>query len=189
MTPDLNTTMRTFATGLTVVTTFAQPEPEPDAQTQTQATTATAAAPTTGARPDGVRRHDAMVVRSFTSVSLDPPLVSLAVRKDSDVLTTLLATGLWAVSILDAAGADLAQALDGDRESRARALATCATTPGSRTGCLVLDAPGWLECRLDARHDTGDHTVLIGEVLATGGRHRRPPLVSLNGTLRVLSET
>ncbi|MEU5364424.1 flavin reductase family protein [Streptomyces sp. NPDC005925] len=174
MTPDLSATMRTFATGLTVVTTFAKTEAETEAEAEAGA--------------DGVRRHDAMVVRSFTSVSLDPPLVSLAVRRDCDVLGTLLDTGVWAVSILDVAGADLAQALEGDRESRARALLTCATTPGSRTGCLVLDAPGWLECRLDARHDTGDHTVLIGEVLATGGRHRRPPLVSVNGTLRVLSE-
>jgi flavin reductase (DIM6/NTAB) family NADH-FMN oxidoreductase RutF len=155
--------MRTFVTGLTVVTTFDE----------------------TG----GARRHDAVVVRSFTSVSLDPPLVSLAVRRDHDVLGTLLGTGVWAVSILDVAGADLAQALAGDREARARALLTCATTPGPSTGCLVLDAPGWLECRLHARHDTGDHTVLIGEVLATGGRHRRPPLVSVYGALRVLSET
>ncbi|MCL3993461.1 MULTISPECIES: flavin reductase family protein [Streptomyces] len=162
MSLDLSATMRTFATGLTVVTTFAETE--------------------------GGRRHDAVVVRSFTSVSLDPPLVSLAVRRDSDVLATLLDTRVWAVSILDVAGVDLAQALEGDREERARALLTCATSPGPRTGALVLDAPGWLECGLHDRHDTGDHTVLIGEVLATGGRYRRPPLVAVNGTLRVLSE-
>ncbi|MEU0256696.1 flavin reductase family protein [Streptomyces sp. NPDC006184] len=163
MSLDLSATMRTFATGLTVVTTFAEEE-------------------------EGARRHDAVVVRSFTSVSLEPPLVSLAVPRDSDVLTTLLGTGVWAVSILDVAGVDLAQALEGDRKARARALLTCATSPGPGTGALVLDAPGWLECRLYGRHDTGDHTVLIGEVLATGGRYRRPPLVSVNGTLRVLSE-
>lgn len=178
MTPDLSATMRTFATGLTVVTTFAEPDAPADTEADVKAD------PGAGSG----RRHDAVVVRSFTSVSLDPPLVSLAVQRDCDILGTLLDTGLWAVSILDVACADLAQALEGDRESRERTLLTCATTPGSRTGCLVLDAPGWLECRLDARHDTGDHTVLIGEVLATGGRHRRPPLVSVNGTLRVLSE-
>lgn len=162
MSLDLSATMRTFATGVCVVTTFAE---EGDH-----------------------RRHDAVAVRSFTSVSLDPPLVSLAVRRDSDVLGTLLSTGVWAVSILDVAGVDLAQSLEGDREARARALLTCTASPGPRTGALVLDAPGWLECALHDRHDTGDHTVLIGEVLATGGRHRRPPLVSVNGTLRALSE-
>ncbi|MFJ3771443.1 flavin reductase family protein [Streptomyces sp. NPDC090075] len=198
MSLDLSATMRTFATGLTVVTTFAEPEPEPEPETAPEPETETApeaaaeaaaAAPAGTVNPtDGGRRHDAAVVRSFTSVSLDPPLVSLAVRRDSDVLTTLLATGLWAVSILDVAGVDLAQALEGDRETRARALLTCATSPGPGTGALVLDAPGWLECRLYDRHDTGDHTVLIGEVLATGGRHRRPPLVSVNGALRALSE-
>lgn len=92
------------------------------------------------------------------------------------------------MSILDVAGIDMAEALDGDRETRARALLTCTASPGERTGALVLDAPGWLECTLYDRHDTGDHTVLIGEVLATGGRHRRPPLVFVNGGLRALSE-
>ncbi|MEU6352350.1 flavin reductase family protein [Streptomyces sp. NPDC047072] len=162
MSLDLSATMRTFATGICVVTTFTEEE--------------------------GGRRHDAVALRSFTSVSLEPPLVSLAVRRDCEVLGTLLTTGLWAVSILDVAGVDLAQALDGAAEDRARTLLTCTTTPGPRTGALVLDAPGWLECALYDRHDTGDHTVLIGEVLATGGRHRRPPLVSVNGRLRVLSE-
>ncbi|MDQ0773213.1 flavin reductase (DIM6/NTAB) family NADH-FMN oxidoreductase RutF [Streptomyces aurantiacus] len=159
---DLSATMRTFATGICVLTTFAEVE--------------------------GHRRHDAVTVRSFASVSLEPPLVSLAVRRDSDILGVLLAAEVWAVSILDVAAVDLAQALDGDQEARARALLTCAASPGDRTGALVLDAPGWLECALHDRHDTGDHTVLIGEVLATGGRHRRPPLVSVNGRLRALSE-
>ncbi|MEV7677771.1 flavin reductase family protein [Streptomyces sp. NPDC088341] len=162
MSLDLHTTMRTFATGICVVTTFTEEE--------------------------GHRRHDAVAVRSFTSVSLDPPLVSLTVRRDCDVLETLLATKVWAVSILDVAGIDLAQALDADQEARARALLTCTASPGARTGALVLDAPGWLECALHDRYDTGDHTVLIGEVLATGDRHRRPPLVFVNGTLRSLSE-
>jgi flavin reductase (DIM6/NTAB) family NADH-FMN oxidoreductase RutF len=159
---DLSATMRTFATGVCVVTTFEE--------------------------SGGRRRHDAAAVRSFTSVSLEPPLVSLAVPRDADILGTLLTAGVWAVSILDVAGVDLAQEMDGDRESRARALLTCTSSPGPRTGALVLDAPGWLECALLDHHDTGDHAVLIGEVLATGGRHRRPPLVSVNGTLLALSE-
>ena len=159
---DLNATMRTFATGVCVVTTFV----------------------TVGDQ----RLHDAAAIRSFASVSLEPPLVSLALRRDCEVLATLLTAKVWAVSILDVAGVDLAHALAGARDARTRALSTCATSPGPRTGALVLDAPGWLECALYDHHDTGDHTVLIGEVLATGGRLRRPPLVSVNGILCALSE-
>ncbi|AJE80480.1 oxidoreductase [Streptomyces albus] len=164
MSLDLSATMRTFATGICVVTTFEEEQ------------------------EGGRRRDDAVAVSSFVSVSLQPPLVSLALRRDSDILPTLLATGVWAVSILDVAGVDLAEALDGDRQDRARALSTCTASPGPLTGALVLDAPGWLECTLHDHHDTGDHTVVIGEVLATGGRRRRPPVVRVNGALLALSE-
>ncbi|GAA1936795.1 flavin reductase family protein [Kitasatospora viridis] len=163
MSTQLRAALGTFATGICVVTTFAE--------------------------RDGRRAHDALTVRSFASVSLDPPLVSLALPRDGEFLDRLLAAGVWAVSILDVAGDDLAEAFTADRGTRATVLATCATTPGPRTGALVLDAPGWLECALHDRHDLGDHTVVIGQVLATGGRPRRPPLVSLDGALRALTES
>ncbi|WP_062205263.1 flavin reductase family protein [Streptomyces sp. NBRC 109706] len=162
MTLDLATTMGAFASGLCVVTTHAGPE--------------------------GERRHDALTTRSLASVSLQPPLVSLALPRPGAFLDDLLAAGVWAVSILDVAGDDLAAAFAADRETRERALLTCAAEPGPRTGALVLDAAGWLECALRDRRDFGDHTVVVGEVLATGSRRRRPPLVSFGGTLRTLSD-
>lgn len=155
--------MRTFVTGICVATTFAEKE--------------------------GELRHDALTVRSLVSVSLEPPLVSLVLPRDSGFLANLLTARAWAVSILDVAGNDLARSFEADRETRARALRTCVTTPGPHTGALVLEASGWLECALYDRRDFGDRTVVIGEVLATGGRRGRPPLVSLNGALRALVET
>ncbi|WP_327233678.1 flavin reductase family protein [Streptomyces sp. NBC_01317] len=155
--------MHTFVTGICVATTYTEVE--------------------------GERRHDAVTVRSLASVSLEPPLISLALRRDSEFLTDLLAARVWAVSILDVAGDDLARSFSApDRETRARALLTCATSPGPRTGALVLDAPGWLECTLHDWRDFGDHTVLIGRVTQTGGGRRRPPLVSLNGALHALAD-
>jgi flavin reductase (DIM6/NTAB) family NADH-FMN oxidoreductase RutF len=53
--------------------------------------------------------------------------------------------------------------------------------PGERTGALILDSVGWLECTLRDHLDVGGHTVVIGEVLATGTRDRRSPLVFLRG--------
>ncbi|MGW1467986.1 flavin reductase family protein [Streptomyces sp. NPDC002308] len=160
MSLDLRTTMRTFATGVCVVTTFAEEA--------------------------GRTRHDAVTAGSLVSVSLDPPLISLTLPDDCDALADLLATGVWAVSILDVAGDDLARAFEGDRETRARALTTCSTSPGPRTGALVIDAPGWLECALHESRRFGGNTLLIGEVLSTGGHRRRPPLVALDGAMRAL---
>ncbi|MGH2944420.1 MAG: flavin reductase family protein, partial [Solirubrobacteraceae bacterium] len=81
--PDLRGAMRHFATGVCVATTYAD-------------------------RADG-RRHDAVTINSLTSVSLDPPLVSLCLRRESAFLADLLESKLWATSILDGAAGDVAR--------------------------------------------------------------------------------
>jgi flavin reductase (DIM6/NTAB) family NADH-FMN oxidoreductase RutF len=153
---DLRMAMRNFATGVCVMTTYAD-------------------------GPNG-RTHDGVTVNSLTSVSLDPPLVSVCLRRDSTFLADLLDTKVWALSILDISATDVARAFAQKREIRAAALHTLSATPGEDTGALVLDSPAWLECRLRQHVDVGDHTVVVGDVIATGAqRGRRPPLVFLHG--------
>ena len=152
---DLRGVMRNFATGVCIVTTYVD-------------------------GPTG-RRHDAVTVNSFTSVSLDPPLVSVCLRQGSGFLADLLTTKAWAVSILDVGADDIARRFAKDRASRAAAVHTLSATPGERTGALVLDAPGWMECTLREHFEVGDHTMAIGEVVAAGTQDRRPPLIFLHG--------
>lgn len=152
---DLRGTMRNFATGVCVVTTYAEDQ-------------------------QGVR-HDALTVNSLMPLSVDPPLLSLCLRRGSLFLEDLLATKVWAISILDAAGDDIARAFARSRDKRAVTLRTLATQPGEHTGALVLDSLGWMECALRDQREAGDHVVLIGEVLAVGGQRRRPPLMFLGG--------
>jgi flavin reductase (DIM6/NTAB) family NADH-FMN oxidoreductase RutF len=46
-----------------------------------------------------------------------------------------------------------------------------------RTGSPILeDAVGWLDCRVEARLDTGDRTVYLAEVVQSGVTHFAPPL-------------
>ena len=59
------------------------------------------------------RRHDAVTVNSLTSLSLDPPLVSLCLRRESTFLAGLLSSKKWAVSILDGEARELAGLLGG----------------------------------------------------------------------------
>ncbi|MEU6352346.1 flavin reductase family protein [Streptomyces sp. NPDC047072] len=157
---DLRTVMRQFATGVGVVSTWAE---EPD-----------------GA--DG-RRHDAITVNSLTPVSYDPPLVALSLRHGSAFLADLLAARRWGVSILAAQGADTARLLARSRQARAEALAGLPAVPGRHTGALLLDGPGWIECALADSFTVGDHLMVIGTVLATGVRPPQDPLVFLHGSL------
>lgn len=161
--PDLRGVMRYFATGVCILSTYLD-------------------------GPDG-RQHDALTVNSLSSVSLDPPLVSVCLREDCSMLGDLLATKAWALSILDVGGDDIARLFARGRESRRSTLRALATTPGEHTGALVLDSPGWLECALRDHLTVGDHTLLIGEVLAAGAADRRPPLIFLRGRYFALGES
>jgi flavin reductase (DIM6/NTAB) family NADH-FMN oxidoreductase RutF len=155
--------MRVFATGVCIATTYVD-------------------------GPDG-RRHDAVTVNSLTSVSLDPPLISLSLRRDSEFLADLLDTTVWGLSILDAGADDIARVFAQSRGSRAAAVRALWAQAGERTGALLLDSPAWLECRLHQHLEVGDHTIVIGEVLAAGCQLRRPPLIFLQGRYHMLEDT
>ncbi|MEV7677775.1 flavin reductase family protein [Streptomyces sp. NPDC088341] len=157
---DLRTVMRHFATGVGVVSTWAE-----------------------GPDIPGGRRHDAITVNSLIPVSFGPPLVSLSLRHGSVFLSDLLQSQRWGVSILAADGADTARLLARSRESRAKALETLPAVPGQHTGALLFDGPGWMECALADSFTVGDHLMVIGTVLATGVRAPRDPLVFLHGSL------
>ncbi|GIH72487.1 flavin reductase family protein [Sphaerimonospora thailandensis] len=157
---DLRGTMRNFATGVCIATTYAD--------------------------DNSGRRHDALTVNSLTSVSLGPPLVSISLRQGSTFLADLLTTKVWALSILDAGTHDLARVFAQSRDVRAEAVRTLSARPGEHTGALIVDAPAWLECELRDQFDAGDHTVLIGSVVAAGQQHRRPPIVFLHGRFHAL---
>jgi flavin reductase (DIM6/NTAB) family NADH-FMN oxidoreductase RutF len=160
MPPDLRGVMRNFATGVCVATTYSD-------------------------QADG-RRHDAVTINSLTSVSLDPPLVSLCLRLGSAFLADLLATKKWAISILPGDACDTATLLAQDRQTRAACVATLPASPGWCTGALVLDSASWLECVLWDSLDVGDHTLVIGEVVATKDHRPEPALVFLHGRYHVL---
>jgi flavin reductase (DIM6/NTAB) family NADH-FMN oxidoreductase RutF len=54
-----------------------------------------------------------------------------------------------------------------------------ATREGAAGAPLIDEALGWLECRLQAEHEAGDHTLFVGEVLAAERGRSGPPLVYL----------
>ena len=114
---------------------------------------------------DGVSH--AMTATAFTAVSLDPLLVLVCAEKIARFHDAVLATGTWAVSVLgeesEKAAAWLAtrgRPLDGQLDAfRHHA--------GPVTGAPVLDdAITALECRTSAVHDGGDHSIVVGEVVA-----------------------
>jgi flavin reductase (DIM6/NTAB) family NADH-FMN oxidoreductase RutF len=135
-----------------------------------------------GAFPSGVTAIAALIDRdpvgivasSFTSVSLDPPLVSVCVAHSSTTWPVLRHAARFGVSVL---AADQEQACvqlssrDGDRFA---ALDWRATPDGA---VLLAGASAWLDCSTQAQHRAGDHDIVVLRVHDLDADHGIRPLV------------
>ena len=126
-----------FATGVTVITTLHEGE------------------------------QHAMTCNSFTSVSLDPVLVLFCAEKIARFHDVVLASGAFAVSVLAQGQEDVSRSFAVRGRPLEDQFAGVPHTTGALTGAAVIDgALAALECRTASVTDAGDHTVVIGEVLA-----------------------
>jgi flavin reductase (DIM6/NTAB) family NADH-FMN oxidoreductase RutF len=119
-----------------------------------------------------------MTASSFSSVSLDPPLVSVCLDKNVWTHDLIESAGVFAVNILakDQAhvGKRFAGMLGGEPTTRFDGL----DTQTHRTGSPVLaDALGWVDCRVCYAYPGGDHTIFVGEVLAAAAPRTMSPLL------------
>jgi flavin reductase (DIM6/NTAB) family NADH-FMN oxidoreductase RutF len=115
-----------------------------------------------------------MTVSSFTSVSLDPPLVSVCVARTSTTWPVLREAAWLGLSVLAADQADACRQLSAYGVDRFAGLGWRATPDGA----VVLDgASAWLVCGADAQHSAGDHDIVVLRVRDLGVDHDIRPLV------------
>lgn len=109
-----------------------------------------------------------MTANAFCSVSLDPMLVLVSIAKTLRSHSLIKASGVFAVNILAMEQMGWAERFAGripDVEDRFVGLPYTAATTGSP---LLPGAIAWVDCRLWATYDGGDHTLFVGEVVDGG---------------------
>lgn len=103
-----------------------------------------------------------LTVNSFTSVSLEPPLVLVCIGHDSTSHDRLVAAGSFAVNILAADQAEIAMRFATSPSEGRFDDGRWGATP---SGDPALEgAVGWLDCALDRVLTAGDHSILVGRV-------------------------
>jgi 3-hydroxy-9,10-secoandrosta-1,3,5(10)-triene-9,17-dione monooxygenase reductase component len=99
--------------------------------------------------------------QSFSSVSLDPPLVLLCPSKSSTSWPKLRQAGSFCINIL---AADQKPVCDVFAQSGIDKFAALPWRRGV-TGSPILEGVlAYVDCDLDAEHDAGDHTLVLGRV-------------------------
>ncbi len=117
--------------------------------------------------------------QSFTSVSLDPPLVAMCPGADIMSWPHIRDAGVFAANILAH-----------DQEALCRRFATRGVDKfegigwqrSHATGSPVLDGVlAWVDCRIDAIHRAGDHLIVVGRVVDLDVTREASPLLFYRG--------
>lgn len=124
-----------------------------------------------------------MAASSFTSVSLDPPLVSVCFDRTSTTWPALSAAPSIGVSVLGADHAELCRDLAARDRDRFAGVQWRPTPDGS---VFLCGAPLWLDCRLAETVPAGDHEIALLRVHATHADADVSPLIFHRSTLRPL---
>lgn len=108
-----------------------------------------------------------MTANSFTTVSLDPPLVLVCVEHNAVMRDALTGAGRFGVSVLGAGQAPIARYFaDRGRPLGEQQFAGVDCRPGGHTGApLIAGALAHFECELWRSYDGGDHAIFLGRVL------------------------
>ncbi|MEO3784382.1 flavin reductase [Actinocorallia sp. B10E7] len=117
-----------------------------------------------------------MTASSFSSVSLDPPLVLVCLDTRLYSHRLISDSGRFGISILGRDQAELGLRFAGRLSPAERFEGQEWLTP--ETGAPVLaNALGWLDCRVAHAYPGGDHTIFVGEVLAADTPRATGPLL------------
>lgn len=114
---------------------------------------------------------------SFSSLSLDPPLVQWSLRNATYSLPIFVRSGCFAVNILAADQTEVSRRFATANVDR---FAGLKLEEGLAQIPLIAAAAAWIECALETTLPGGDHTILVGRVLRVC-TFPKPPLLYWRG--------
>lgn len=127
---------------------------------------------------DEAGRRSGLVVGSFTSISLDPPLVGFFPDKRSSTWPAIEQVGRFCVNVLGADQIALCQRFSAKGDDKFAELAHGVSPSGQP---LLDDAVAWIDCTIDRVIEVGDHWFVVGAVEALGAQDGRNPLLFFKG--------
>lgn len=124
-----------------------------------------------------------MTANSFSSVSLDPPLVLWNLQNGSEVYDAFARPSAFAINVLSDQQAELSSqyARKGDH-----LLDPAHFRQGRHGAPIIRDALVSFECKLHAAHEGGDHLIIVGRVVDVASKPGGDPLLFFSGAYREL---
>jgi 3-hydroxy-9,10-secoandrosta-1,3,5(10)-triene-9,17-dione monooxygenase reductase component len=130
----------------------------------------------TAIEPNG--KPAAMVVGSFTSVSLAPPLVAFFPDRSSTSWPRIERAGKFCVNVLGSHQQNLCRRFSARSDDKFAGLDYRLSSRGSP---VLEGVVAWIDCTLDAIHQAGDHLIVLGQVRELDIERADQPLLFFRG--------
>jgi flavin reductase (DIM6/NTAB) family NADH-FMN oxidoreductase RutF len=121
-----------------------------------------------------------MTVNSFTSISLDPPLISVALRQLTHTHDLVVKSGMFSVTILTAAQKELSDRFAGKMPDIVNRFEGVQTETISLDSPVFKDGMAYFDCQVVNSVPVGENTLFIAEVVDARGEGGGEPLVYHN---------
>lgn len=131
------------------------------------------------------QRPVGFVVGSFTSISLDPPLVGFFVTTTSSTLSVIREAGVFCCNVLSSDHGALSAKFSSKSQDR---FADVEWRAGLTASPILREAVAWLDCTLYETHQVGDHYLVVGQVVDLRAARDVTPLVFHRGTYSTTNE-
>jgi flavin reductase (DIM6/NTAB) family NADH-FMN oxidoreductase RutF len=130
----------------------------------------------------GVTTHGEGLVNGMTAnwlaqSSFEPPMIMVAVENDSLTLRLIRANGHFAVNAYGAEHRELSGQLGRKSSKMPNKMEGIAWHPSSRGNPILDEALGYLECEVRGELPSGDHTVVVAEIVDAGLQRQAEPLI------------
>jgi flavin reductase (DIM6/NTAB) family NADH-FMN oxidoreductase RutF len=130
-----------------------------------------------------------MTVSSFTSISLDPPMVLISLAGSSRTYELVQRSGVFGVTVLGQAQSEISDRFAGrtpDDQDRFVGLETFTLETGAP---FLAGGEACFDCRVTAHYLVGDHTLFVGRVVAVRSTPQAGPLLYYDRAYRQLGES
>jgi len=133
---------------------------------------------------EGVRHG--MTVSSFTSISLEPPLVLVSLSKEARTHDLVQHSGVFGITLLNQAQEQISDRFAGrtsEDQDRFAGLETFTLNTGAP---FLRDGLSFLDCRVISVQEVGDHSLFIGQVIGLQVGPNGAPLIYYDRSYRRL---
>ena len=122
-----------------------------------------------------------ITVNWVSQASFDPPMIVAAVESTSRTIELIRDAHHFAINVLHEGQRETAEKLGGAAGGGHR-LKGIKTKPAPASGApLLVDALGWLECRVVATLPAGDHALVLGEIVEAAMEHEGTGPLTMSG--------